>query len=184
DANPLKVKVRDFMPDVEEGEARELLMQALDWYKETNHEITEKRDFKFKPVKLGNLSEKNFPPSIKKILQGISDGRKRALFILINLFRSVNMEREELEKRIEEWNQKNEVPLKQGYINSQLSWSYRNKIVLPPNYDKDYYKGIGIVPTEEEIRYKNPVNYIVKKTLRDERNKRDRKEESKKKTRK
>lgn len=75
------------------------------------------------------------------------------------------MEKEELEKRIEEWNKKNEIPLKQGYITSQLFWSYRNKIVLPPNYDKDYYKGIGIIPTEEERRYKNPVNYIVKKAF-------------------
>ena len=28
-----------------------------------------------------------------------------------------------------------------------------------------YYKGIGIIPTEEERRYKNPVNYIVKKSF-------------------
>ena len=73
------------------------------------------------------------------------------------------MDKEELERRIDEWNKKNRVPLKQGYIKSRLSWSYRNKIVPPPNFDKDYYKGIGIPPTEEELRYKNPSNYMVKK---------------------
>jgi len=37
--------------------------------------------------------------------------------------------------------------------------------VPPYNFDKDFYKGLGIVPTEEELSYKNPVNYVVKKTL-------------------
>jgi len=107
-----------------------------------------------------------FPPSIKKILQGVKDGRKRALFVLLNFFRSIGIEKQELEKRIEDWNRKNEIPLKEGYIKSQLAWSYRNKIVLPPNYDKDYYKGIGIIPTEEELRYKNPVSFMTKRNFK------------------
>ena len=74
------------------------------------------------------------------------------------------MGKDDIEKRIYEWNEKNKVSLKTGYIKSQLSWSYRNKIVPPPNYDKDYYKGIGIIPTEEELRYKNPISYIAKKS--------------------
>ena len=156
DANPLKVKVKNFLPDSKEGEATELLREALDWSKESNY--VEKKKFDFKPIVLKNLSEKNFPPSIQKILKGLSDGRKRALFILINLFRSVGIDKDELEKIIYNWNKKNKIPLKEGYIKSQISWSYRNKIVPPPNFDKDYYKGIGIIPTEEEMRYKNPVS--------------------------
>ncbi|MEX0932524.1 MAG: DNA primase small subunit domain-containing protein [Candidatus Pacearchaeota archaeon] len=170
DASPLKVsEPREFTPDCKEGEARELLLQALDWHSENKpnekeeKEKTSKKDYK--PIKIENLSDKMFPPSIQKILNGVVDGRKRALFILLNLFRSIGMEREELEKRIEDWNKKNSVPLKEGYLKAQLSWGYRNKTVLPPNFDKDYYKGIGINPTEEEMRYKNPVNYIVKKNL-------------------
>jgi DNA primase catalytic subunit len=165
DADPLKVKIRNFMPEALEGEATELLREALDWYKHKKPEEpgkTEKTEFK--PIQISEFSEEIFPPAIKKILQGMGDGRKRSLFILINLFRSTGMDRDELEKRIYEWNEKNTVPLKKGYIKSQLLWSYRNKIVPPPNYDKEYYKGIGIIPTEEELRYKNPVSYIVKKT--------------------
>ena len=173
DADPLKAKVRGFMPEVKEGEASELLMQALDWHREISADanfsyrehgesgITDKTS-DFKPVKIADLSEKHFPPSIKKILQGVEDGKKRSLFILINFFRSVGMEKDELEKMIYEWNKKNNPQLKDSYIKSQLLWSYRNKIVLPPNYDKDYYKGIGITPTEEELRYKNPVTYAIK----------------------
>jgi len=168
DANPLKAKVINFMPNVKEGEAKELLLNALEWYRETNNELSEseKKNFDFKPVKIENLSEKMFSPSIQKILQGILDGKKRALFILLNLFRSLGMERDELEKRIYDWNKKNNPPLKEGYIKSQILWSYRNKIVPPPNFDKDYYKGIGVVPTGEELRYKNPVNYVVKKNFK------------------
>ena len=76
------------------------------------------------------------------------------------------MEREELEKRIYEWDKKNNPALGEKYIKPKLLWTYKNKIVLPPNFDKDYYAGIGIIPTQEEIRYKNPVSYFVKKTLR------------------
>jgi len=34
DADPMKIKIKNFMPDSEEGEASELLMQALDWAKQ------------------------------------------------------------------------------------------------------------------------------------------------------
>ena len=170
DASPIKAKIKNFMPNVKEGEASELLIQALDWNKDHKKDIKKKK-FDFKPVKLENLSDKNFPPSIQKILQGLSDGRKRALFILLNLFRSVGMDKDELEKRIYEWNKKNKLPLKEGYLKSQFLWSYRNKVVPPPNFDKDHYKGIGIIPTEEELRYKNPVNYVVKKSLKINKNK-------------
>jgi len=166
-ANPLKAKIKNFTPDCEEGEASELLREALDWQKHKNPEQQEKKDFDYKPVKIEikNLSDKNFSPSIQKILQGLTDGRKRGLFVLLNFFRSIGIDKQELEKRIYEWNSKNEIPLKQGYIKAQLLWSYRNKVVLPPNFDKDYYKGIGVVPTSEELRYKNPVNYVVKKSF-------------------
>lgn len=176
-ANPLKAEVKNFLPDAKENEAKELLMQALDWYKEKHVEedtggFSEKK-FEYKPVKISNLqsAEKNFPPTIKRILQGVQDGRKRALFILINFFRALGMDKDELEQRIYSWNEKNEIPLKTGYIKSQLSWSFRNKIVPPPNFDKDYYKGIGVPPTKEELRYKNPVNYTAKKFFQNKKSK-------------
>lgn len=163
-ADPMKVKIMDFLPKVKDGEASELLISALDWSKEKNPAKKEPREeLAFKPIKMEKLSESHFPPSVRKILQGVGDGRKRSLFVLINFFRSIGIEKDELETRIESWNKKNQVPLKEGYIKAQLDWSFRNKIVLPPNFDKDYYKGIGISPSEEEIRLKNPVNYVKKK---------------------
>ncbi|MDO8468035.1 MAG: hypothetical protein Q7S56_03775 [Nanoarchaeota archaeon] len=176
DANPLTTKIRNFMPNSIEGEATRLLVEALDWWKDNKPDdqvsYSEKNNSEktFEPIKIENLSDTMFPPSIKKILEGVSDGRKRAAFILINFFRSIGLDKSELEKRVYEWNEKNEVPLKQGYIKSQISWSYRNKIVLPPNFNKDYYKGIGIIPTPEELRFKNPVNYMLKQNSPEDKN--------------
>ena len=179
DANPLKAEIKNFIPNVKEGEASEFLIQALDWHRENygRNESSAPNGIssgvksknasmgEFKPINLGEISDKNFPDSIKKILNGLSDGKQRALFILINFFRSIGMERNELEKRIYDWNKKNNPQLAENRIKAQFIQSYKNKIVLPPNYDKDYYAGIGIIPTQEEIRYKNPVSYFVKKTL-------------------
>ena len=162
DASPLTVEVRNFMPEVEDGEAKELFIQALDWYRENHKEKEEKPYMEYSTIKITNLSDSFLPPSIRKILEGMEDGRKRALFVLINLFRSVGMEKPELEKRINDWNKKNKPSLDNNYINSQLSWSFKNKSVTPPNFDKDYYGGIGIIPTDEELRYKNPVTYVIK----------------------
>ncbi len=172
DADPLKVEVRNFVPDSKEGEASELLREALDWYREKNPGESKKEaaesNREFKPIILREISEENFPPSIKFILTGIKgDGRKRALFVILNFFRSIGMERKDVEEMLYSWNSKNEIPLKEGYIKAQLVSNYRGKSIPPPNYDKDYYRALGISPTEEEIRYKNPVSYMIRKTLRE-----------------
>lgn len=175
DADPLTAKVKNFTPDSEPNEASELLREALDWHKnrapETDTSTGKSRGTggdgqgvrDYKPIQISDFSEKNFPPAIQKILLGVQDGRKRSVFILLNFFRAIGMDRAELEKKLYDWNKKNPVPLQEGYIKSQILWSYRNKIVPPPNYDKDYYQGVGAKPTEEEMRYKNPVNFMARK---------------------
>ena len=70
------------------------------------------------------------------------------------------------EKRIDDWNKKNPLPLKQAYIKSQLEWSYRAiKPIMPPNC-KDFYLGIGAcTPDSFCNKIKNPVNYVVRKNF-------------------
>ncbi|MBU2104712.1 MAG: hypothetical protein KKF67_02980 [Nanoarchaeota archaeon] len=165
DAHTMKVEIKNFTPDSKRGEAGELLMQALDWYREHHLPEETRKQTDFEPVKITNLSDKNFPPCLKKILSGITDGRKRAVFVLINFFRSLGIDKNEIEKRIYEWNERNEVPLKKGYIKSQLSWSFRKKPVLPPNC-KEYYQGIAVcIPDDLCRRIKNPVNYTMRKSF-------------------
>jgi len=175
DANPLTVKVRDFMPEVKEDEAREFIIQALDWAKDNlKKEPAKKLEGKyadFKPIQLDNISEENFPPCVKKILEGMNDGKKRALTVLINLFRSIGMQKEDLEKQIFEWNKKNQIPLKQGYLISQLSWAYKRKPRMPQNC-KEFYQGIGVcLPDNVCNAIKNPVNYVVRKNFNAKRDK-------------
>ncbi len=167
DADPLKIKeTKSFMPECEAGEARNLLLSALEWGKESQPKEKPKQ-FTGESIDLKGLtiSEDMFPPVIKKILVGIpDDGRKRALSLLLSFYTSLEFPKEYIEERIAEWNEKNYTPLKQGYIKSQVEWHIRNKR-LPPNYDKPIYKEFGIRgPPAAGI--KNPINYTIKRAMR------------------
>ena len=170
DADPLKVKIKKFTPDSVEEEAKEFVVQGLDWAKE--NKIGEEKRGKvsgkyadFKPLELQNITEDQFPPCVKNILKCVADGRKRALFVLINLFRSIGMDKKEMEEKIYKWNEKNQVQLKLGYIKSQFQWTYRRKPILPPNC-KEFYQGIGVCqPDQLCSKIKNPLNYVSRKNF-------------------
>ncbi|MCK9596849.1 hypothetical protein M0R19_06690 [Candidatus Pacearchaeota archaeon] len=165
DADPLKIEIKNFVPECKEGEAARLLIQALDWSKE-NSPKEEKKNFEFKPIQITDRSEKNFPPCIKKILEGINDGKKRSVFALINFFRSIGTEKDELEKILYSWNEKNQPPLQSGYIKAQISWALKRKPTLPTNC-MEFYQGIGVCSSDELCsKIKNPVNYVVKKNFK------------------
>jgi DNA primase catalytic subunit len=169
DAHPLKVKIKDFMPLSKVNEAKELVLKALDWYEaqEDKDQQFQKIGNKiFEPVIIKNFSEDNFPKTIQNILIGLKDGKKRALFILINFFRSLGMEKDVLDKTIKEWNKKNEQPLKEGYIKAQLYWAERNKIVLPPNFSNPIYRDLGIYDENDARFSKNPVQYTIKRVMK------------------
>ncbi len=141
---------------VHPGEAGLLLDKALSLLEEKEED---QKDQKYEEISEA-IPETLFPPSIKRILEGMEDGKKRALFILVNFLECVGWKDEDIEKRIDEWNKKNPESLRQTIIVGHLRYKKASKAkVLPPNYEKDYYKGIGINPTEEEMRYKNPVRY-------------------------
>ncbi len=167
-ADPLKVEVEKFLPNSKKNEAQEFVVQALDWIKHSGFEKEESKNLEgkyseYKSIKLEVIRKEDFPPCVKLILKGMGDGRKRGLFVLINFFRSIGMEKEEMEKIIFEWNEKNEVPLKKGYVNSQLIWAYRRKPLMPPNC-REFYSGLGVCkPDHLCSKIKNPVNYIVRK---------------------
>jgi len=164
DADPFKAEIRNFIPDCKEGEATQLLIQALDWKRE-NAPVEEKKTFEYKPLNISDRSEKNFPPCIKKILLGIEDGKKRAVFVLINFLRSVGTEKAELEQILYSWNEKNKPPLQPGYIKTQISWAFRKKPLMPPNC-MEFYQGMGVcVPDDLCKLVKNPVNYLVRKNF-------------------
>jgi len=165
DADPFKIEIRPFSPDAKSGEATRFLMQALDWNKETHSGEQEKKNIEYKPIHITDRSEKNYPPCVKKILLGISDGKKRALFSLINFFRSIGTEKQELEAILYSWNEKNNPKLALGYVKSQISWALKKKPIMPPNC-MEFYQGIGVCLPDGLCKLiKNPVNYVVKKNF-------------------
>jgi hypothetical protein len=161
-ADPLKIKIKNYLPDCEEGEAKELLSQALDWQQRKTKKT--EREYSGEAINIKNLEikEEYFPECIKRILSGIKqDGRKRALFVLLSFLRSLELPRNYIEDKLEEWNKKNFKPLQDGYIKSQIDWFEKNKII-PPNCGSHYYKELGISCNCGE---KNPLSFTIKRAL-------------------
>jgi DNA-directed RNA polymerase subunit RPC12/RpoP len=175
DADPLRISVKDFMPESKQNEAQRLLIEAIEYkIPEENKNLqidklanNNEKDKKYENFQIRNLNPSMYPPSIKKILEGMkTDGRKRALFILLSFFKSLKLSDQQIIQEINNWNSKNAEPLPPSYINGQILWYSRQKQTkLPPNFDKVYYKEIGINPTSEELLAKNPVSYVIKKSL-------------------
>ncbi|MCD6367961.1 MAG: hypothetical protein J7L45_02635 [Candidatus Aenigmarchaeota archaeon] len=168
DATPERIKAKkDFFQEVKDGEATNLVMDALDWYSQIKEERSRKKNEKPKKImKTKKVPEERFPPCIKKILGGLSDGRKRSVFILVNFLSNVGWSWPEVKKRIIEWNKNNKPPLRDNYISTQLKWFERqDRKLLPPNCDnKHFYKSFGVChPDEKCKRIKNPVVYPFKK---------------------
>lgn len=149
----------------EPEEAKQLLIQAFDWYsKQPKEEIQEQRQYEEIKVK---INQNNFPPCIQEILKGTkSDGRKRALFILINFFKSTGYLTEDIKAILEKWNKSNYEPLPPSYIQSQLNWHKTKKPIPPPNCkNASYYLDLKICKPENLCKLiKNPVNYAIRKS--------------------
>lgn len=172
-AKPEQVVVKKFIPEPEVEEAKELFVQALDWNAKEQRRKEEKTKVEKRiertSIKFTNINEEIYPPCIKIVLEGMKqDGRKRALFILINFLRSLGLSFEDIEKKLTEWNNKNYRPLKENYIVTQLNWFKKQEARLPPNCNIDssqsWYKDIAVCMPDFLCRkIKNPVNYVVLK---------------------
>jgi hypothetical protein len=159
-----------FLEEYEENEASNLVVQSMDFIekkrKEKREERIERSDDDFETPEEA-IPEKYFPPTIKNILEGLEDGRKRGLFILINFYLTVGYSMDEIESKIWEWNERNKETLREAYVKSQLRWHrQRDEIVPPPNYDSNgYYKDMQVYEGEElEEDVKNPVSYAFRKS--------------------
>lgn len=173
-ADPLKIKIRDFMPPNTENEAEQLLSNALAWKRSFEKDQEEKnmskyknmpydKNQKFEEIDPTNIEEKDFPDSIKKLLKGLKDGRKRGLFVLITFLRTINFAPDRINLMVREWNKLNEPQLKEGYVKSQIDWHLKqSKKILPPNYENDaFYRDIGIISKRPEA--KSPIVEMLRK---------------------
>jgi hypothetical protein len=162
-ADPLKIKIENYLPSVENEEAKQLLINALDWAKRENKSY---KKFEGDSIDLKGLTitEEMFPEEIKKLLEGMKqDGRKRALSLLLAFFSSLEMPADYIWTQIDKWNKKNYKPLKEGYVRSQIDWYLKNPR-MPQNYTNPIYKELGIL--SETHGLKNPINYTIREALR------------------
>lgn len=141
-----------------EGEAADLLVKALDWKAKQPKEIIKPKLIRKKSEE--PILEDYFPPCVKLILNGLSDGRKRSLFTLSTFLRAMNWKQEDIEKRIREWNLKNSQPLTERTIKTQLKWHFRqSRELMPANcYSHLFYVSMGVCKPDQYCQ-KNPVNY-------------------------
>jgi len=173
DATPTIVKIETKFLDTKTSlkEASPFLVEALDWSEK--HKIVEERVEYTGPKRIIKEINKNyFPPCVLRILNGVSDGKKRSVFILTNFLRNMGWDWDKVEKEMMEWNEKNSPTLQQRYIRTQLRWHKRMpKNLLPPNCDnQNFYLNFGVCLPDEtckggtnQINIKNPVNYPFRK---------------------
>ncbi len=168
-AKPENVKsTLGFMDTWGKNEMQDLIMEAMDW--QTRQELAEpeQKTKKTYTGPTGKIPEEFFPPCIKLILQGLKDGRKRSIFILINFLRSAGWNWKETEEVLREWNKKNKEAIREVYITTQVNYAKHrgNEVFPPPNCDnKDYYEDIGICkPDNLCSKIKNPISYTLRKT--------------------
>lgn len=170
DINPLNIKIREFFPKNEKREGEKLLTDALLWKSNQDAENENLQKIKiagkkvYENIDIKGVSEDIFPNTIKKLLKGkLSDGRKRGLFVLMTFLRSTGFSPEYINEKIREWNKKNEPPLKEGYIKSQIDWHLKQKRkILPPNYENEsFYKDIGLFQIKPDA--KNPLVEVLRK---------------------
>ncbi|MBW2980001.1 hypothetical protein KY360_01110 [Candidatus Woesearchaeota archaeon] len=167
-ANPDNVKVSKHRfldkENVKQGEGAGLLNAALAFAPdEETEEISLKKEYE---MPKSALPVEHFPPCIKKILNGIEDGRKRSLFTLVNFLTCVGWDHDKIEALLKDWNKKNQEPLREVLLVGQLRYhKQQKKRILPPNCaNKMYYKDIGCCKPDNLCqKIKNPVNYAKRK---------------------
>lgn len=118
----------------------------------------------YAPLKAA-AQQQYFPPCIQLAFKGMEDGKKRLVFVLHNFLANTGYSHEEIEHLLLEWNKKNPEPLRENYIQAQLSWAKRQKqSIMPPNCNNPgYYLAMNICKPNALCRtIKNPVNYTLK----------------------
>jgi len=169
-ADPKNIKISEYKfldkKGVGKSEARKLLMQAFDFSanKEEEINVDTKKDYEIKDA----MPERFFPPCIKAISNGLADGRKRALFILINFLTSLGWNYKQMEDYLKEWNKRNNEPLRENYLLGQLRYhKSQKKKILPPNCNNLMYMvNIGVCkPDNLCSKIKNPVSYSIRKSF-------------------
>jgi DNA primase large subunit len=166
-ANPFKLKIKNFYSIPNNAEAQSLLEDALNWKSINEQNKPERKRISEEFVAdFTGVTEEMFPNSIKKLLNGLQEGRKRGLFVLITFLKSLNFPDDYINQKVHDWNKKNSPPLKEGYVKSQIDWHIKQKKkIIPPNYSNDnFYKDLKLI--DSIPKEKNPLVEVLRKLRR------------------
>ncbi len=172
-AEPGNVQTGQSFLDNKPEEAANLFVSAMDWWARQKHE--EKPVERRRPAgRKVRVSEEHFPPCLKAIMAGLQDGKKRGLFTLVNFLRAVGWSDDEIEKTVNEVNNRHASPLTQRMITTHLRYHLRKNSSVPPANcsNDDYYGSIGICRPDALCNnkgIKNPVNYAIRSYMRSKR---------------
>ncbi|MBD3204590.1 hypothetical protein GF327_09945 [Candidatus Woesearchaeota archaeon] len=142
------------------NKAKNLVLRAMDYKPDISaaHEKFDRREQYDIPEEA--ISEKFFPPCIIKILNGMEDGRKRALFALFNFLNCAGWNKKAIAEKINKWNNNNTEKLRVNYINSHINYHSKRSEKFPPPNCKEFYQDMQVCfPDRICKRIKNPVAY-------------------------
>lgn len=156
-----------FLPKGRENEAKYLFEVAYEWYRLRRLEERIESGVKRTKVSLKEkIPSEFYPPCIRIMINGLEDGRKRALFILTNFLAHIGWDDDGIEEFIKEWNERNDPPLKESYIRSQMKWfkKRKQKYVTPNCNNEGYYRDMGVCKPDEFCKkIRNPLSYVFRR---------------------
>ncbi len=110
------------------------------------------------------IPEELFPPCMKKILLGLQDGKKRAMFALTNFLTLAGWSPEMIELRLNEWNKVNPEPLREVILNGHMRTVRMKRERFPPPSCRAFYQELGVCFPDDMCNViKNPVQYAKRK---------------------
>ncbi|MBC8500444.1 MAG: hypothetical protein H8D38_01650 [DPANN group archaeon] len=168
-AEPEQLKITSSFLDrsnVVIGEAANLLTRAFDFEETAIFGQTKPKPMKEYDELTEAIPEQFFPPCVHTIFKGLEDGRKRSLFILTNFLSKLGWNHDEIEEKLNEWNQNNREAMREVYIKGHLRYhKVQKKKIPPPNCPHaskghNYYSDIGVCQPDSLCRkIKNPIQY-------------------------
>ncbi len=146
---------------INDKDARQLLFTAMEFKPKIASPGFGKEETKTREIEeiMDAVPKELFPPCILKILEGLEDGRKRALFVLLNFLKSCAWTHDAIQEELTQWNLRNKEKLRQNVLTSHLRYHKTKEKVLPPNC-RDYYEDLGVCfPDSLCEKITNPVSY-------------------------
>jgi hypothetical protein len=110
------------------------------------------------------LTENVFPPCMHNIKKGLKDGKKRAMFAVVNFLVLAGWDYDKVGEWLAEWNKNNPEPLREVLIQGHLRHHKEVKKKMPPNSCRKFYEEIGVCQPDSLCqRIKNPIQYAKKR---------------------